>query len=502
MARSMAGFPSVVHNIKDITIGSDSWNLKVKVLHIWSPPDAYNLVDFSCLEMILIDGEGTRIEACLPSYLMKRYNMDIVEERLYHFRTFSVVPNTGPYKATPHKYKLIFVKETEISLAEPFFIPVSTLNVITAEELLKKGDEIDYVFDFVRLLTVVSAEQKFYRFGAFKRYICMEVIDHTAKMECVLYDEYVDVIQKYFTVHGRSRVIIVLQFVKLSLVGGVFFGKTVMQNMFAATRVFFNPVLTEVVDFRKSAALLGIDLEGRVGFLNRISPTVSMRDDFLILHPRKKICDLNVVSESFVCIIWAKVVKVINEGRWWYLECKCRKPVAAKDGIYHCTYCSRNVVNVIPRQVEVYDFNDSAYLTLDDRDVERILKKSCKDLLDEVEDPLSCQIPMVIISLVGKQWLFKVLKISTSDGYGDDVFKGLVEYKFIPLLRNCKASKHAGATRPCPINVESQSLCEAGPSGSEPHLHLKHVSRSLDCEFRKEITSGKGVVLDSLGGMK
>ncbi|KAJ1390266.1 Nucleic acid-binding, OB-fold [Sesbania bispinosa] len=141
MTSSMADIPFVVHNIKDITIGSDSWNLKVKVLRLWSLPDAYNLADFACLEMIFIDGEGTRIEASLPTYLMKSYNIDIVEERLYRFSTFSVVPNTGPYKATPHKYKLVFVKETKISLAEPFFIPVSTLNVKTAEELLSKGDE-------------------------------------------------------------------------------------------------------------------------------------------------------------------------------------------------------------------------------------------------------------------------------------------------------------------------------------------------------------------------
>ncbi|KAJ1416620.1 Nucleic acid-binding, OB-fold [Sesbania bispinosa] len=447
MTSSTADIPSVVHNIKDITIGSDSWNLKVKVLRVWSLPDAYNLADFACLEMIFIDGE-----------------------------------------------------ETKISLAGPFFIPVSTLNVKTAEELLSKGDEIDYAFDFVGLLTAASDEQKFYKFGAFKRYICLEVTDHTAKMECVLYDEYVDLIQKYFTVNGRSRAIVLLQFVKLSPVGGVYFDETVIQNMFSATRVFFNPMLAEVMDFMKSAALLGIDLDGRIAFLNRIAPTTSMHDDFLILHPPKKIHDLQVVTESFMCIIWAKVVKVINEGRWWYRV-----------------------------QVEVYDFNDSAYLNLDDSDVELILKKSCKELLHEVEDPLSREVPTLIKNLVGKQMLFKVLKISASDGYGDDVFKvdricddvnivgkffkgeallipqmlgshnGLVEYKFNPLLRSCKAAKKAGDTRACPINGDTQSLSGAGQSGFETHLGLKNVSRRLDCEFQKELTTGKGKGLDKCG---
>ncbi|KAJ1436001.1 Nucleic acid-binding, OB-fold [Sesbania bispinosa] len=495
----MADFPSVVHHIREINMSSVAWNLKVKVLRIWNLPDANTLADFSCVEMLLIDGEGTRIEACLPSHVLKNYRVEILEERLYRFKNFSVVPNTGPYKTTDHKYKLFFVKDTKIAIAEPFFIPVSTLNVISAEELLRKTDEIDYMF----------AEQNLYKFGAFKRYICMELMDHTAKMECVLYDEYVDVIQNYLKVHGRLRTIIVLQFVKLSPVGGLSFGDTVVQNMFSATRVLFNPLLAEVVDFRK-----------------RITPTVSMNDDFLVLHPPKKISDLKAFSETFMCIIWAKVVRVLSDSRWWYLECKCKKPVVPRDGIYHCEYCSRNVVNVTPRQVEDYDFHDSAYLTLDDSDVQKILKKTCKELLDEVEDPLSRQTPQLVRTLVGKQMLFKVLKLASSDGWGDDIFKvdricddydivgsffkgdalllpqkirlqdGMVEYKFLPLVRNYKLVKLVGTSRACPINVENQALCVAESSGHGTKVNLRRVTRKLESEFKAESSSGKALKMD------
>ncbi|KAJ1418962.1 Nucleic acid-binding, OB-fold [Sesbania bispinosa] len=442
----MADFPSVVHHIREINMSSVAWNLKVKVLRIWNLPDANTLADFSCVEMLLIDGEGTRIEACLPSHVLKNYRVEILEERLYRFKNFSVVPNTGPYKTTDHKYKLFFVKDTKIAIAEPFFIPVSTLNVISAEELLRKADEIDYMFDFVGLLTAVSAEQNLYKFGAFKRYICMELMDHTAKMECVLYDEYVDVIQNYLKVHG-------------------------------------------------SAALLGIELEGRVGFLNRITPTVSMNDDFLVLHPPKKISDLKAFSETFMCIIWAKVVRVLSDSRYRI-------------------------------QVEVYDFHDSAYLTLDDSDVQKILKKTCKELLDEVEDPLSRQTPQLVRTLVGKQMMFKVLKLASSDGWGDDIFKvdricddydivrsffkgdalllpqkirlqdGMVEYKFLPLVRNYKLVKPVGTSRACPINVENQALCVVESSGHGTKVNLRRVTRKLESEFKAESSSGKALKMD------
>ncbi|KAJ1377805.1 hypothetical protein SESBI_48490 [Sesbania bispinosa] len=408
----MAEFPTFVHSVKDITPIIDSWNLRVKVLRMWRAPDVYNPSEFVCLDIILIDSEGTKIEACLPNALLNTFRFDLVEDRFYRLMYFSVLPNVGPYKTTPHRYKLLFLKKTMIASDMPFSTVPYSFSPVTADEIIKKGEQFDYMIDFVGVLTSMSAEEHSVLFGVMKRSIFLEIHDHTGKIQCVLYDEYVDLVQNHVKVHGRASPIIVIQFAKLSPVGGA----SNIQNMFSATRVLFNPVLPEVVEFRRSAALLGIELEGRIGFMKRITSYVSVKDDFFNLHPPKKIIELRSSPQTGFFIVCEKVVKIVNDSRWWFLECKCRNPVIPNEGIYFCSECRRNVVTVIPRyrlKIEVYDSSDSTHVILDDSDAERLLNKSCKSLMDEVE--------------------------------------GAREIDFIPLVRGVKEETCTGSSRVCPV---------------------------------------------------
>ncbi|KAJ1412837.1 Nucleic acid-binding, OB-fold [Sesbania bispinosa] len=527
----MDEFPSFIHPVKDITPVIDTWNLKVKVLRMWSAPNMYNPSEFVCLDMILMDSEGARIEASLPNALLNAFRFELVEDRFYRLLNLSVVPNVGPYKTTPHKYKLLFMKKTRIALDVPFPTGPYSLVPVCAADVSKKWEQLDYMIDFVGVLTSISSENQHMIFGIMKRFIFLEITDHTGKIQCVLYDEYVDVVQNYLKIHGMSRPILVIQFAKLSPVGGVIFGGSNIQNMFSATRLLFNPVLPEVVDFRRSAAMLGIDLEGRIGFLHRIMSYVSVRDDFLNLNPPKKLSDLRSSPQSGVFVVWVKIIKVVNEGRWWFLECKCRNPVVPKEGIYYCSECRRNVVNVIPRyqlKFEVYDSNDCIIVALDDSDVERMLNKSCKSILDDIEDPLAKTIPELFHSLTGKQILLKIHKFASLDGVADDLFKvtricedmdvigcflraepfiiplqieGAREITFLPLIHGLNQEAHHGTSRLCPgpaTQSQGRACNTSKPSSCAPHNDIRSVSRRLEIEFQKARKAGKCIILDSM----
>ncbi|KAJ1383185.1 hypothetical protein SESBI_43596 [Sesbania bispinosa] len=407
----------------------------------------------------------------------------------------------------------------------PFSTVPYSFSPVTADEIIKKGEQFDYMIDFVGVLTSISAEKHNVLFGVMKRSIFLEIHDHTGKIQRVLYDEYVDLVQNHVKVHGRASPIIVIQFAKLSPVGGA----SNIQNMFSAIRVLFNPVLPEVVEFRRSAALLGIELEGRIGFMKRITSYVSVKDDFLNLHPPKKIIELRSSPQDGFFIVCGKVVKIVNDSRWWFLECKCRNPVIPNEGIYFCSEFRRNVVTVIPRyrpKIEVYDSSDSTHVILDDSDAERLLNKSCKSLMDEIEDPLAKTLPPLFHCLIGKQVLFKIHKFVALDGVGQDVFKiiricddvdviscflraepfiipkqveGAREIDFIPLVRGVKEETCTGSSRVCPgIKSQLRACTTSKTLDPAPHTDIRRVTKRLEIEFQKARNAGKCVSLDTM----
>ncbi|KAJ1395713.1 hypothetical protein SESBI_33164 [Sesbania bispinosa] len=93
-----------------------------------------------------------------------------------------------------------------------------------------------------------------------------------------------------------------------------------------------------------------MDSDVAIGLLDDDFPSLSMKDEFLKIFPRKTMEDLQACEEDDFFIVLGTIVSIIDD-RWWYLVCSCNKSVNDDDDKYYCTSCATYVTDVTPRQV-------------------------------------------------------------------------------------------------------------------------------------------------------
>ncbi|XP_057431017.1 uncharacterized protein LOC130723888 [Lotus japonicus] len=200
----------------------------------------------------------------------------------------------------------------------------------------------------------------------------------------------------------------------------------VLQNVMNGTKIMWNPDIPEVASFRDGFARNGIDCHLPLGLIDGDVPTLSLDEDFLTMFPRKTILDLHSTAEEGIFIVCAKVSGLLEGEKWWYMSCRCHRGVTIKDDMPYCSGCATFVLEVIPRfriKIEVCEGEDTAIFVLFDADSQHLIQRNCKDLFAGWKGKNACEYPDVIKGLVGKEYLFKVEKMSDHGAKFDDSFK-------------------------------------------------------------------------------
>nr|XP_025604771.1 uncharacterized protein LOC112696274 isoform X8 [Arachis hypogaea] len=178
-------------------------------------------------------------------------------------------------------------------------------------------------------------------------------------IRCALFGEYVDEVHRFLGSGYMEQSVVVIQLAKVKF----FRGQVGLQNIMHATRLFFNPDLSEVVDFKNSMIDQGINGTQPL-FIANEGKGVSLEDDFMRLTRRCTIDELHDKEEgSFV--VFGFVRSIVDEGPWWYSACVCGKSIQPQCGAYYCDFCQHYVTNVTPRyriKIAVEDDNDMVYL--------------------------------------------------------------------------------------------------------------------------------------------
>ncbi|RYQ91616.1 hypothetical protein Ahy_B09g097591 [Arachis hypogaea] len=183
-------------------------------------------------------------------------------------------------------------------------------------------------------------------------------------------------------------------------------GQVGLQNVMHATWLFFNPDLSEVVDFKNSMIDQGINGTQPL-FIANEGKGVSLEDDFMRLTRRCTIDELHDNNEEGSFVVFGFVRSIVDEGLWWYSACVCGKSIQPQGGAYYSDFCQHYVTNVTPRyriKIAVEDDNGHDVFVLFDREATYLLKKSCADLFGE--------------QLLGKKLLLKIdIKSVGADKY-------------------------------------------------------------------------------------
>ncbi|XP_072057033.1 replication protein A 70 kDa DNA-binding subunit B-like isoform X2 [Arachis hypogaea] len=423
--------------ISKIVPPREAWRLKVRVIRAWIVPSFENPDSPNSMELILVDENSNKIQATIRKQLINRFKDNIIEGNCYKMCYFSVVPNHGSYRATKHEFKLTFLFRTIVTTLPDDIIPRVCFTLYPFEEILQMSQDHDYLVDVIGLLTLVGEEKSYDKDGktikmvvvelssqkfvasllsyfsiwfsfifCFIYFLCYNLLCFICRMvlRCALFGEYVDQLNHFLSSGYVEQPVVILQLAKVKL----FRGQPGLQNVMKATKIYLNPDLAVVVDFRKSVVEQGINGTQPL-FIANEGKTISLEDDFMRLTKKSTIDELQENKEDGTFVILGTITDVVEEGCWWYSTCVCGKTVHPESGVYFCDMCMHHVTNVIPRyrlKVVVSDETGQGIFVLFDRETTYLVKKTCGDLFNEVL--CGDDYPIIFRNLEGKKVLLKV----------------------------------------------------------------------------------------------
>ncbi|XP_072069400.1 replication protein A 70 kDa DNA-binding subunit B isoform X1 [Arachis hypogaea] len=429
--------------ISKIVPPREAWRLKVRVIRAWIVPSFGNPDSPNSMELILVDENSNKIQATIRKQLINRFKDNIIEGNCYKMCYFSVVPNHGSYRATKHEFKLTFLFRTIVTTLPDDIIPRVCFTLYPFEEILQMSQDHDYLVDVIGLLTLVGEEKSYDKDGktikmvvvelssqkfvasllsyfsiwfsfifCFIYFLCYNLLCFICRMvlRCALFGEYVDQLNHFLSSGYVEQPVVILQLAKVKL----FRGQPGLQNVMKATKIYLNPDLAAVFDFRKSVVEQGINGTQPL-FIANEGKTISLEDDFMRLTKKSTIDELQENKEDGTFVILGTITDVVEEGCWWYSTCVCGKTVHPESGVYFCDMCMHHVTNVIPRyrlKVVVSDETGQGIFVLFDRETTYLVKKTCGDLFNEVhkDSKVLCgdDYPIIFRNLEGKKVLLKV----------------------------------------------------------------------------------------------
>ncbi|XP_057757693.1 uncharacterized protein LOC130976781 [Arachis stenosperma] len=361
--------------VNKINPEKEAWNLKVRVIRLWTVPTFTGQLLPNFMEMILVDESGCKIQATVRKTMIYRFKQLLTEGR---FRT-------------------------TVRDAICDFIPKSALTISPFTELLETKEDSDFLVDVVHLLVSVSEEKEYDKDGKKMKMAVMELAKNDHRIRCALFGEYVDELNRFLSSGYAEQPVVVLQLAKVKVFRGLYH-----------------------VNFHFSSIPHGVSASQPIAFVGS-GKNIGIEEDFMKLTPRCTVKSLDDNNRAGTFVVLAKIAKIVEDDPWWYSVCVCGRGILAKSEIYFCQFCNIHVTNMTPRfrvKVLVEDFTGVSIFVLFDREASYLLNKTCAQLfeqhLKDVDVVFGTQSPPIFQEIVGKTMLFKVL----SSPVGMEKFKG------------------------------------------------------------------------------
>ncbi|XP_057444301.1 uncharacterized protein LOC130736492 [Lotus japonicus] len=352
---------------------SQIWSVIVRVVRLWTVYTCNGNGVPKSVEIILMDQYGGKIQCSLRREMYVKWGQTFMEGNVYKITFGRLVPNLGPFRATEHPFKILLNHDSIVVPCENTLIPMWGLSLKNSEQVNMACGRSDCLVDFIGLLTCIVEERTCVKKGKMSKMMIIELADDKGRVQCVLFEEHAKFVTDYLSIHSTEEAILVFLIM-------------VTDTQFA----------------------------DEAGFNMIENSVVSVYDDFIKNHPRKTVKSLNETIEDGDFVVRAKIVTLLEDDSWWYLACKCSRAVMNDNGHYYCSDCFRLVNYVAPRfriKQQVSDGVDSADFVMPDSIAENLLKKTCSQMLNEVEDPNCTRATTVMQEgLVGRDLLFKVEK--------------------------------------------------------------------------------------------
>ncbi|XP_074306574.1 uncharacterized protein LOC141641827 [Silene latifolia] len=126
--------------IKSITPEKETWRICGRIVYAWEQvfPDAGESQESTNMDFILIDSEGSKIQATIHKRLMWKFKSLVTEGEIRYLTNFRVSQNVGEYRPTKHSYKIVFTAKTTFASSTNTLIPENCIVFASFKDIIHK----------------------------------------------------------------------------------------------------------------------------------------------------------------------------------------------------------------------------------------------------------------------------------------------------------------------------------------------------------------------------
>ncbi|KAJ0612703.1 putative nucleic acid-binding, replication factor A [Helianthus annuus] len=411
--------------LNNLDLNVDNYTIRIRIVRLWTRADFNNARKVYCYDMIVMDSEGTKMQAFVLAKNASGYQHLLEEKRCLTIRNPSLGENRQKVKYAKGGLKI-------------------NLNNNTVVEECHEAIGSEWGFDFTPFDSVVedpTVDNKFFKSPIATLFVLISIMFSNKQIFVTLWDGYADQIMEYESSNrGEKNVVVIIQFGKYR-----FWGEHLsVSNLYTVTRVLINSDIDEVAEFKQR-------------FIEKLSPQMSSSysglsssvvksatEEFLSDLTFFPIGSLSSIDTTRFVVIVGTIKSFASNNEWFYNACtNCNKKVSTvtvvkekhdgTDGFEEVTVlecktdiCNTRTVSSIPRirlYIRVQDCTGIVSLTLFEREVTKLLKVNANQLLDNnIELANEGSFPKELNSLLNMKFAFKIVVSSfnitkKSDGY-------------------------------------------------------------------------------------
>ncbi|CAI9303699.1 unnamed protein product [Lactuca saligna] len=279
----------------------------------------YNKNEIWSIELILVDEQGSKIQASVPKKFLYRFKKILKDGKSYYITSpsfASLKPNT--FMLIPQDQKLTFVQETVVKECTQFSGPKFGFSFVDFQSVLSMVHPQNLSLDVIGLVVAVG-EMTRENTEKSKHKIHIHIQNENGlEIRLVLWGDYAYQMQEYIQDNPHNlQIIVILQFAQIN----VWRDRPSVNTYYTSSRLFINSDIDEISVFKKR--LQRDDRPDSSSHTFSLIPAnqVSEYDDFMVKNKLKTISEVWELVEICTFILVGTIKGILQNEKWFYQAC-------------------------------------------------------------------------------------------------------------------------------------------------------------------------------------
>ncbi|XP_076941026.1 uncharacterized protein LOC143610423 [Bidens hawaiensis] len=251
--------------------------IKVRIIKLWKLP-SYKVVNGThAVEVILMDEEGSKIQATVNGTYLIKHEKFLVEKSCVFIQRFDIGDNMSTYRVTNPPHRLFLTFDSTVTKCNVEVGSLYGLTLADFDVLRNNGVPPDLVIDLI---------------GSHNIFV-------------TLWESYAEQLNTFMANKREDdTVVIILQFGKYTFSGG----RAYVSSCFQGSNLFINDSIEEIISFKNS--LLGNEGHQSVSTRRLVSSQLpcSLENDFLTHSVFSTIADVNKKEEVKSVVVTGTII--------------------------------------------------------------------------------------------------------------------------------------------------------------------------------------------------